>query len=189
MVSSALSYPQSTELYQRHDYSASARARIAQAFSRGEIRTSRTPPAQTMRKIPLGLKIKADIEFVSNMGGELPQGFLDAISAIRQIETHVVNWDSYGGLPLDERAIMPALQLIVEGANRCHLPRVIPLATGGLGLRWVHTNAELEIDVSPDGKVSALLENLETRDTEETEEFSHASKLFGFLTTYCQLAQ
>ena len=68
------------------------------------------------------------------------------------------NWDSYKAFPLDDRAVSPTIELTVEGLRRCAPPRVVPLPSGGIGLRWKSSDAELEVDVGPDGLATALLE-------------------------------
>lgn len=102
-------------------------------------------------EIDLGLRAGVKVEYKPHRSTELPLGLLNLVDDIRGIEALPSGWDSYGGYVLDDRAVLPAIEVSLESLRRCAVPRVVPLPNGGLGLRWDSATAELEIDIAPTG--------------------------------------
>jgi hypothetical protein len=57
------------------------------------------------------------------------------------------DWDSYGAVPIAERAIKTMRNYLAAGRESAERPRVVPLSNGGLQLEYSHR----EICFEPDG--------------------------------------
>jgi hypothetical protein len=137
-----------------------------------------------LQTIDLGLRAGCVINWRPHNNQEMLKKFLSVVDTIKKYESLQPGWDSYGGLPLNDRAVKPALELISEAVKRCTHPTVVPLCTGGLGLLWNGTDAELEIDVGPDGKASAVLEIFADQILEERNDIEDISLLFPLFNQY-----
>ena len=146
------------------------------------------PRYATYSEVEVQLPLRAGIKmrFVPDKTGGLPADFVEVIEAIREIEVLRPGWDSYGAFPLNDRAVSPAIDLALAGIGRGQKPRIVPLPTGGLGLRWVSDAAELEIDVGPDGSASALFENHATG-AEEERSPTGVEQLVPLVHQFCQI--
>ena len=85
---------------------------------------------------------------------------LFAPKALQRIE-HLMrldfNWDGYGGLPITNKAIHIATQLLFQAhrltKGELKLPFIAPLPEGGLELEWIQDSGkELTLVISPDGR-------------------------------------
>jgi hypothetical protein len=133
--------------------------------------------------IDLGLRAGVRVRYQPDRNPELPDGLKKVVEDIRRMEALHPNWDSYKAFPLDDRAVSPTIELTVEGIQRCAPPAVVPLPSGGIGLRWRSESAELEIDVGPDGLGTALLEIGEVG--EEVVDPVAVDQLFPLLHRFC----
>lgn len=70
------------------------------------------------------------------MGSEM----LDKLRALKQ------NWDSYGALPIAERA------LTIARLIRDHPPDISPMSNGGMMLEWFVEGWEIMLEISPEHK-------------------------------------
>jgi hypothetical protein len=116
-------------------------------------------PPPSVRLIDTGLRAGIKLEFTPDKRDELPALVARAIEDVRALERLPRGWDSYGAAPLADDAVVAAFELIIHADSRCDCPmRIVPLPTGGLGLRWTSDDSELEIDVEPDSTCEATLE-------------------------------
>lgn len=184
MLSSALTYG---EIYQPDPALPMARFGLT-PFPERQIRQFTRPLDRKLEPMDLGLRAGAKVIWKPDDSGNLPENFMFVVTAIKQFERLKPNWDSYGALPLDDRAVVPALELAIEGVKRCFAPTAVPLCTGGLGLRWKCDEAELEIDIGPTGAASALLEIFATYEIVEKEDAENPSELFSLIQRYCSAA-
>lgn len=141
-------------------------------------------PVEFDAPIDLGLRAGVRVRYQPDRIPDLPDPLKRVVEDIRRMEALLPNWDSYKAFPLDDRAVSPAIELTVEGLRRCAAPRVVPLPTGGIGLRWKSADAELEIDVGPDGMGTALLEM--SGHEEEVAEPVAVDQLFPLLHSFCK---
>lgn len=80
---------------------------------------------------------------------------LRRISALTQLPE---NWDSYGSPCVQRQAIQRAIEVIAAGqAEFTPVPRIVPVAGGGLQIEWDMGPRELEIEVLPDGSIEVLM--------------------------------
>jgi hypothetical protein len=97
------------------------------------------PPLVTDdRSIVLSFAERApEEEEPSDPPAEIPSWTSDALAGIFSYLSLPVNWDSYGGLPLDQRHARTAWRFL-EGfmTNDTPLPDFVPLADGGIQLEW-----------------------------------------------------
>lgn len=120
--------------------------------SRPRVATS----ADQGRVIDLGLKAGVRVQFTPNRRNELPDSFVSLVAKLQELELLHSGWDSYGGRPLSDAAVLPAIQLALIGIQMCEAPNLILRSSGGIGLRWRNGNRELEVDVDPSGKCTAF---------------------------------
>ena len=67
------------------------------------------------------------------------------------------NWDSYGGKPITELALVGAdLLLKALSGIQAVEPFICPCSNGGLQLEWHRNGYDLEIEISPEGQVSEV---------------------------------
>jgi hypothetical protein len=137
------------------------------------------------RIIDLGLKAGVRVQFTPDRPNELPESFVSLVEKLKEMEVLHADWDSYGGRPLSDAAVTPAIQLALIGIQRCEAPNLFLRSNGGLGLRWHIGNRELEIDVDPNGKCTAFLV---TPDGEvEVDEPKDADDLVHFVLQVCRM--
>jgi hypothetical protein len=113
------------------------------------------------RTVELDTGLRADIRLTMPLTqySKIPAKLAGLVENIKTFEALPANWDSYEGRPLDDRAVRAAMELIVEAERTCCAPdALVPLSSGGLGLRWESGGVELEVDVDPDKTCSAMLE-------------------------------
>ena len=89
-----------------------------------------------------------------------------SLKTLRQLGNSLPNWDSYGALPLTERALGTAGRLLGDIASemasvaaRDGMPyHIAPLADGGILLEWDTRGSgdELAVDISADGEFGYL---------------------------------
>jgi hypothetical protein len=73
----------------------------------------------------------------SDPPAEIPLWISDALVGIFSYLSLPVNWDSYGGLPLDQRHARTAWRFLERFmAHDTPLPDFVPLADGGIQLEW-----------------------------------------------------
>jgi len=56
------------------------------------------------------------------------------------------NWDTYGGAPIDPRAIQAAKEWLAAA-------QVVPCSDGGMQIEWHHLDADVEVTFKPDGRI------------------------------------
>ena len=89
--------------------------------------------------------------------GELSQWQVEAIRKLLQLLALPRDWDSYGSPPPSEFAITAAVRLILcIDLEYFLLPRVVPVAGGGVQLEWSLGFREIEIEIDDDGSAGYL---------------------------------
>lgn len=109
---------------------------------------------------------------------------VDALLRLHELKLLGADWDSYGSQAIIEDAFRPALELIIEAVKRCKQPTIVPLANGGIGLRWVEHGKVLELDILPEGGVDAYFES--QNGAIEPEGPVSADQATHLLIQYCQ---
>ena len=132
---------------------------FGELLTHGQYRLNNTPRQDRAASImvPLALRSGHKLEWISD-GRSFPPALQDVIAQLQAIDALPEGWDSYGGHSLSEGAINPSLELVLMTQRRCVYPTLVLLPSGGIGLRWESPTAELEIDVSPDGRCEAVLD-------------------------------
>jgi hypothetical protein len=116
-------------------------------------------PEPPVYEVDTGLRAGIKLKFRPDKRNEFPESIAGAITQILIIEKLPAGWDSYEAEPLNDDSVVAAFELIIHAEGICDCPmRVVPLSNGGLGLRWTNEQAELEIDVDPDGTCEAFLD-------------------------------
>ena len=113
------------------------------------------------RTVELDTGLRADIRLTMPLTpySKIPAKLANLVETIKSFEALQANWDSYSARPLDDRAVRAAMELIVDAERTCCAPdNVVPLSSGGLGLRWATNNVQLEIDVDPNKTCSAVFD-------------------------------
>jgi hypothetical protein len=66
------------------------------------------------------------------------------------------NWNSYGARPVDVGAVVCALQILGETMQAdTPAPSIVPTPRGGVQCEWHIYGIDLEVDVTPGGRVTA----------------------------------
>jgi len=113
------------------------------------------------RAVEIDTGLRADIRLTMPLTqySKIPEKLARLVESIKAFEGLPPNWDSYAGRPLDDRAVRSAMELIIEVERTCCAPdTLVPLSSGGVGLRWAGENLDLEIDIDPDKTCSATLD-------------------------------
>jgi hypothetical protein len=78
----------------------------------------------------------------------------DKISTLGELRE---NWDSHGGSPVTEDAIL-MIRVVLSNLDIQDMPRphVAAIPDGGIGLHWRVANRDLEIEVEPNGMIHSL---------------------------------
>ena len=93
----------------------------------------------------------------SDAGFNLLSGAARSINALLSLAP---GWDSYNGLPTSEGAARKAINILsglVSEAAR--FPAIVPTGDGGVQLEWHNNGWDVEIEVDPQGTVSAFVDN------------------------------
>jgi hypothetical protein len=110
-------------------------------------------------EVDTGLRAGIKLKFTPDKRYEFPAAVAAAVTEILKFEKLPSGWDSYDAAPLDDSAVVAAFEVIIHAEAICDCPmRIVPLSNGGLGLRWTNEQAELEIDVDPNGTCEAYLD-------------------------------
>lgn len=162
-----------------------ARAQLAIQSARPSQQRMATSAEQS-RIIDLGLKAGVKVQFTPDRLNELPEAFVSLVEKLQELEGAQTDWDSYGGRPLSDAVVYPAIQLSLIGIQRCEAPHLVPRSNGGIGLRWNNKNGELEVDIDPDGRCTALYVTADSE--EEVAEPTDADALVGLVLKVCHMA-
>lgn len=114
------------------------------------------------RTVEIDTGLRADVRLTMPLTqySQIPAKLAHLVETIKSFEGLGANWDSYAARPLDDRAVRAAMELIVDAEKTCCAPdNLVPLSSGGLGLRWASENVELEIDIDPNKTCSAVFES------------------------------
>jgi hypothetical protein len=112
----------------------------------------RTRPQTIDTKLKSGLKLASST-------GELPEPVAQALDRLRELEALEGGWDSYGGRPLNDSAIEPAVVLILEAWRTCNHPRIHLNGRGGLDLFWDTDVRSIEISIDPSKQCEIFFED------------------------------
>jgi len=119
---------------------------------------TREAPVEAV-EVDLGLRAGVRVRFTPGKLQDLPPRIESLVTSIKEFESLQPGWDSYGAFPLSDHAVHAAMALIIRAQETCTVPdRVVPLSSGGLGLRWKKHTAELEVDVDAAGTFEGLIE-------------------------------
>lgn len=113
------------------------------------------------RTVEFDTGLRADVRLTMPLtrDSKIPAQLARLVESIKTFETLQADWDSYAARPLDDRAVRAGMAMIVDAERTCCAPdHLVPLSSGGLGLRWATKNIELEIDIDPSKTCSAYLD-------------------------------
>jgi hypothetical protein len=96
-----------------------------------------------------------------------PPAVLDVISQLFAMNGLEDGWDSYGAKAMDTSLVETILGLVFAGHQRGVCPHVVPLSSGGIGLRWRTLGKEVDIDILAGGLVEMTVEDIETGEISE----------------------
>ncbi len=80
------------------------------------------------------------------------------IDRLHHLGSLAPNWDSYDAVPVQGTAAVEAMRLLAQILTfDVPTPTLVPTSSGGLQLEWHQDEAELELDVHPNGAVEVFL--------------------------------
>lgn len=135
--------------------------------------------------VDTGLRAGVKINYRSDSRANFPTALSELIETIKDFEKLDQGWDSYNGFPMNDSAVIPALEVAIATAKCRAYPSAVPLPTGGIGLRWETNKVELEIDVFPDGLFEGVLEYPETGEVREVTYPASLIAIMPLLNAYC----
>lgn len=101
-------------------------------------------------------------------GREFPPMILNAIKRLYAMEELKEGWDSYGSKALDKAVIAPVLKFLFLSHHRgSPYPRLMPLGSGGIGLRWETPEKEVDLDIQPGGIFEFTVEDVASGEIHE----------------------
>ncbi|WP_156840808.1 hypothetical protein [Novosphingobium aquimarinum] len=101
-------------------------------------------------------------------GREFPPMILAAIERLYTIQGLEGGWDSYGGQTLDKTIVAPVLKFLLLSHHRgSPCPRLTPLSSGGIGLRWETPEKEIDLDIQPGGTFEFTVEDVASGEIHE----------------------
>ena len=178
-----------TNLAYKPDYDTSASVPVGEQRMTIQVSENKRPWVMTikpeLRVVELDTGLRADIRLTLPVSkdSKLPTRVGLLVEKIKELEGLPVGWDSYMAHPLDDRAVRAAMTLIIEAEKTCCSPdTLLPLSSGGLGLRWRTGDVELEIDIDPDKTCSAVFEAGE--EEADLPRGSSLSKAMDFIVRY-----
>ena len=93
----------------------------------------------------------------------LPGYLLRSYQRLAELAALQEDWDSYGALPISEKALDGARRLLsrvcreLPSAADASPFALAPLANGGVQIEWRGAHGALELEVDPKGRLSGLL--------------------------------
>lgn len=94
-------------------------------------------------------------------GREFPPMIFAAIERLYEIVALDEGWDSYGGRTLDKAVVEPVLKFLFISHHRgSPCPRLVPLSSGGVGMRWKTDAKEIDLDIFSKEKFEFTIEEL-----------------------------
>jgi hypothetical protein len=113
------------------------------------------------RKVELEVEVAGQpFKLISNRS-DLPIPVRESLNRINDLAEFEADWNSYGSLRLNPRAVRPAVELILGTFPRCMTPEISLTPSGGINLFWSSGQVELEVEVRPDGLCDYVFENCE----------------------------
>lgn len=136
-----------------------------------------------LKDLDTGLRSRIKLQYT----GELSADITNAIARIAELERREAGWDSYGGRPLNDKAVHPAFRLIVDGFKMCHSPRIQLNGAGELDLIWETGNRFLEVTAHADGTYDISFEDTGAGHDFETEAPVGYNVAQEYLTRFCSI--
>ncbi len=117
----------------------------------------RLPSREGLIGLPDGLTKKAELHTSP------PVWLREAIDTIWNLLTLDENWDSYGAPKINPVAVMLSCLFLGKIVNEfTPMPSVVPAVDGGVQFEWHEAGHDIEIEISPDGKVHFYYERHNT---------------------------
>jgi len=89
---------------------------------------------------------------------QVPSHLGPVVSQLAELESLRPGWNSYGAPRISWTAINAAIQLLVSYHWDGPLPCVSPTSRGGVQLEWGGDEDGVEVELSSDGSISALVD-------------------------------
>lgn len=124
---------------------------------------SRSRPASTPAYIPAGTLIGDELsppiaQWRVDVGSFASPWMQSFERDVNRLATLRGNWDTYGGVPLQEKAVLNALKLLSSLGFDGPAPSLSPTPDGGLHLEWNHHGVEISLDIDDSGSLEVILE-------------------------------
>ncbi len=141
----------------------------AHAFMQADLKF-RSPGAgkrqQVFAPVPLNV-LGVEIAWTPD-GRAFPPTILAAIERLYAIQALEEGWDSYGGRALDRAVVAPVLKFLFLSHHRgSPCSRLIPLSSGGIGIRWETPTKEVDLDIKPGGNFEFTIEDVASGEISE----------------------
>jgi hypothetical protein len=116
--------------------------------------------------------------------GSVPGWLSSVAEAIERVASLPENWNSYTALPVQLPTAIRGLQLLGRTMpNNAAPPSVHPTADGGIQFEWTTPEMDVEVEVTPDGRTLALVEDLHTGEEWEDDVTQTPERLYEVLAS------
>lgn len=119
---------------------------------------------------------RAHSEQVSVELGSQPW-FTSVWARLNKFKKLPLNWNGYGEMPIEDRAIQKTLQLLESVAVDAAAPEVMPMPDGGVQVEWDRGGCELEVEVPASGPLIVLFVDADGSEQEYALEWAQVGAL------------
>lgn len=86
-----------------------------------------------------------------------PNWLWSTLDALQRLSVLPANWDSYGGAPISDAAVVGAINTLAQVLSQhSSVPIIVPTSAGGVQLEWHRQGVDLEIEIGPNGRLVEL---------------------------------
>jgi len=140
-------------------------------------------PKPEIKSMETGLRSGLKIEY----SGDLGEALNGIVARLLDFERRETGWDSYGGRSLNDKAVMPAFKLILEGIKKCQQPRLQLTGAGELDLIWESDNRYLEVTAHADGTYDISFEDAAEGEEFESDGPASYDEALAYLARFCSV--
>ena len=115
----------------------------------------------TGMEITAGFEIMAISASPIEVGVTPPRWLRDSAESILEVMDLPEDWNSYGARPVDPEAVREGLRVLNSILDSdTPAPTVHPTPSGGVTFEWHTSRVDIELEITPEGRVIALAEDL-----------------------------
>jgi len=119
--------------------------------------------------------------------GDSPAWVEPTVQSLGKLLQLEPGWDTYGGLPIDPKCVVAALNLVFDILpDDIPAPSVVPTSRGGVQIEWHIRSIDLEVEFISETRLSGLFEDPNTNESWEKDLSSDLHPLVDAISTLCR---